>query len=304
MNIERISALIARIAGEESLKINEPMKNHTSFKVGGAADILVLPSSPEQLASILILCKAEEVPVFVMGNGTNLIVRDKGIRGVVIKTSNNLCRYTVKDDVIEAESGLLLTEASHIALNNGLSGLEFAAGIPGTLGGAVTMNAGAYNGEMKDVVIRTEYFDRNMERKVLEGDAHLFGYRTSFIQRDGGIAYKSFLKLRKENKELIKSLMNELNKKRKETQPLEFPSAGSVFKRPQGFYTGKLIDECGLRGYSIGGAKVSEKHCGFIINSGNASASDIIELIRYIQNAVKSKFGVELSTEVKIVGEE
>jgi UDP-N-acetylmuramate dehydrogenase len=304
LNIERISASIGRIVGEESLKINEPMKNHTSFKVGGIADILALPSSPEQLTDILILCKAEGVPAFVMGNGTNLIVRDKGIRGVVIKTFNNLCGYTVKDHVIEAESGLLLSKVSNIALDNGLSGLEFASGIPGTLGGAVTMNAGAYNGEMKDVVIRTEYIDRDMERKALEGGAHLFGYRTSFIQKEGGIVYKSFLKLRKGSKGQIKSLMNELNKRRKETQPLEFPSAGSIFKRPPGFYTGKLIDECGLRGYGIGGAKVSEKHCGFIINSGNATASDIIELIRHIQNVVKLRFGVELSTEVKIVGEE
>jgi len=304
LNFEHTASLIRDIVGEENIKTNEPMKNHTSFKVGGPVDILVNPASIEQIGRILVLCKTGGVPVFVMGNGTNLIVREKGIRGVVVKTFESFCKCTVEDDIIEAEAGILLSEISNTALEHGLSGLEFASGIPGTLGGAVTMNAGAYNGEMKDVVIRTEFFDLDIHRRIIEGEQHNFGYRTSFIQKEGGIVLKSALKLRRRNKTEIKALMDDLNDRRKNTQPLEFPSAGSIFKRPPGYYTGKLIDDCGLRGFTVGGAQISAKHCGFIVNTGNAAADDIIALIKHIRTAVKSKFGVELQTEVKIVGEE
>ncbi|WP_265444020.1 UDP-N-acetylmuramate dehydrogenase [Acetivibrio straminisolvens] len=303
MEKELFVGRIKEIVGSENVKLDEPMKNHTSFKVGGPADILVTPVSVLQLSQLMKFCKSENVPVFVMGNGTNLIVKDKGIRGVVIKIYDNLNEFTVKDDIITAYAGVLLSKISMAAYENGLAGLEFASGIPGTLGGAVAMNAGAYGGEMKDVIIETEFMDRDGEIRVIRNDEHQFGYRTSLIQKLSGIVIKSSMKLKKGNKEEIKALMDDLTKRRQDKQPLEMPSAGSVFKRPEGYFAGKLIEDCGLRGYRIGGAEVSNKHCGFIVNSGNAKAKDILDLIQYIQNTVKMKFGVEMQTEVRIVGE-
>ncbi|HHV99691.1 MAG TPA: UDP-N-acetylmuramate dehydrogenase [Clostridiaceae bacterium] len=304
MQKELVAELIRNIVGKENVLIDEPMSKHTSFKVGGNADLLVLPQNTDQLIEIVQICREREYPFFVMGNGTNLIVKDKGIRGVVIKTFGGLQNFRVCDDMIEAESGILLSKLSNIALKNSLTGLEFASGIPGTLGGAVVMNAGAYYGEMKDVVVWTRYLDRQGFVKEIEYEQHQFGYRTSFIQTNGGIVLKSRLKLRKGNCSEIKALMDDLAKRRKEKQPLDMPSAGSVFKRPEGYYSGQLIESCGLRGYSIGGAQVSNKHCGFIVNNGNATAKDIIALIKFVQDKVKSEFGVELQTEVKIVGED
>lgn len=300
---ELLAREIEKIAGQENVKLDEPMKNHTSFKVGGPADILVTPVSVSQLSQILKLCKNKSVPVFVMGNGTNLIVRDKGIRGVVVKIFDNLNQFTVKDDIITAYAGILLSRVSMIAYENGLTGLEFACGIPGTLGGAVAMNAGAYGGEMKDVVVETEYMDKDGEIRVVRDDGHQFGYRTSFIQKNSGIVIKTSMKLKKGNKEEIKALMDDLTQRRQEKQPLEMPSAGSIFKRPEGYFAGKLIEDCGLRGHRIGGAEVSQKHCGFIVNTGDAKAKDILDLIEYIRNTVKMKFGVDMQTEVRIVGE-
>ena len=292
------------IVGRDNIKTNEPMKNHTSFRIGGPADILVTPASISMLKRVLDLCKKEKIQYFVMGNGTNLVVRDKGIRGVVIKTSGKLKKFSAYGDCIEAEAGILLSELSLIALENELSGLEFASGIPGTLGGAVTMNAGAYGGEMKDVVISTLYMSADGEIKTLENEQHRFGYRTSLIQKERGIALKSQVKLTKSEKAKIKEKIEYLAAKRKKTQPLDMPSAGSIFKRPEGYYTAPLIEGCGLKGFCIGGAQVSTKHCGFIVNTGKATARDVIEVINHVKNTVKSKYGVQLETEVKIVGEE
>jgi len=283
-------SLLEGIVGSDNIKIDEPMKRHTSFKVGGSADILVTPVSIFQLSEILKLCKRENVPILVMGNGTNLIVSDKGIRGAVIKIYDNLNGCSVENDTIRAYGGILLSKLSNVALENNLTGLEFASGIPGTLGGAVAMNAGAYGGEMRNVVFETEYMDKDGELKVLRNEEHEFGYRTSFIQKQSGIVIRSVLKLRKGNKDEIKALMRDLTKRRQEKQPLDMPSAGSVFKRPEGHFAGKLIEDCGLRGYQIGGAQVSNKHCGFIVNTGNATARDIISLIRHVQATVKMKF--------------
>lgn len=296
--------MIVNIAGQVNVKLDEPMSRHTSFKVGGPADILVTPGDMEQLECTLKACSNENIPVFIMGNGTNLVVRDKGIRGVVLKISDNFNRYTVSGDVIEAEAGILLSRLSNAALENRLEGLEFASGIPGTLGGAVTMNAGAYGGEMKDVIVRTEYMDLNGNLAVITGEQHGFGYRTSFIQQKGGIILKTVLKLKEGNYDAIKAKVSDLAAKRREKQPLEMPSAGSVFKRPEGYFAGKLIEDSGLRGFRMGGAEVSAKHCGFIVNAGGAAAEDIINLIRHVQGTVKAKFKVDLQTEVKIVGEE
>lgn len=304
MNKELIYQAVASITDEKNIKIDEPMRYHTSFKVGGPADLLVAPASSEELSRIIKYCKKEDVPIFVMGNGTNLLVTDKGIRGVVVKIFDNFNKYTVKDNVIEAYGGALLSSVSKAALKNELTGLEFASGIPGTIGGAVAMNAGAYGGEMKDVVVETEYMDKDGEVRLIKGEEHEFAYRTSFIQKQHGIVLKSRLRLKAGNRSEIEKLMEDLTYRRRDKQPLEMPSAGSVFKRPEGYFAGKLIEDCGLRGYSIGGAQVSFKHCGFIVNNGNADSRDVLNLVKFIQERVKEKFGVELLTEIRIIGEQ
>lgn len=304
MESDIIKNIMREKAGEIYLRFDEPMKDHTSFKVGGPADVLAIPDGSGQLVKVLKVCRNNGIPYLVIGNGSNLIVRDKGIRGVVVKISENIGDVIIEGEIIEAEAGILLSRLANIALENGLSGMEFASGIPGTLGGAVFMNAGAYGGEMKDIVIKTVYLDRSCEVRVIQGDEHHFGYRDSFIQRDGGIVLKSYLKLTKGNRQLIKNRMDELCQQRKDKQPLEMPSAGSVFKRPEGHYTGALIEGCELKGFVSGGAQISDKHCGFIVNKGGASAADIINLINYVKTCVYSKYGVELQTEVKVVGEE
>lgn len=299
---------IETIVGGENTKMNEPMKLHTSMKIGGPADLLVSPENSLALGKILQLCKEEKVPYFIMGNGTNLIVSDEGIRGAVIKTKDRFNRYTLHENpegqgyVMEAETGALISQLSFAALENGLAGLEFASGIPGTLGGALIMNAGAYGGEMKDVVIKTQYISSDGKIEVLVGEQHQFGYRSSFFQKKGVIAVKSWLKLDKEEKEKIRERVENMAARRTKTQPLDVPSAGSIFKRPEGYYTAQLIEKCGLKGYSIGGAQVSLKHCGFIVNTGNATAKDVVGVIRHIQNTIKSRYNLDLETEVKIVG--
>lgn len=304
MNKEHIAQLLASIIGWENVKIDELMKHHTSFKLGGPADFLVTPRGAENIKNIIRICREEEIPYFIMGNGTNLVVRDKGIRGVVLKIFDNLNSFSVKDGLIEAEAGILLSKISNVALQNELTGLEFASGIPGTMGGAIAMNAGAYGGEMKEIVIKTEYIDSNGEIKTLFGDEHQFGYRSSPIQKENGVVIKSELQLKKGEKQEIKALMDDLNRRRKEKQPIHMPSAGSIFKRPPGCFAGKLVEDCGLRGYRIGGAEVSGLHCGFIVNTGEATAHDVLNLIKYIQLEVKTKFNIDLHTEVKVVGEE
>lgn len=305
MNLELVAGLIRSVSGEENIKVNEPMSLHTSFKVGGPADILVTPRDVESIEQIVGICKSQGTPFCVIGNGTNLVVRDKGIRGVVIKLFDSFNECTVDGEIIKAQAGALLSVVSKLALYNGLSGLEFAEGIPGTLGGAIAMNAGAYNGEMKDVVVKTKYIEPDTgAMKVLHGEEHRFGKRTSFIQQQGGIVVQSYMKLKKGDSEEIKAAMDEFSRRRREMQPLEYPSAGSVFKRPEGYYAGKLIQDCGLRGFRIGGAEVSIKHCGFIVNVGNATAEDVLNVIRHIQDTVKNRFGVALETEVRIIGEE
>lgn len=300
----KIISVLSDIVGADNIILDEPMKKHTSLKCGGPADILLTPEDNQSLYRIIQACKDEDVPVIVMGNGTNLLVRDKGIRGVVIKLCEKFSEYSVKDDTIEAQSGILVSKLSKIALENELSGMEFAEGIPGTLGGAVAMNAGAYNGDMSGIIIKTNYIDKEGQVKTLEGLQHQFGKRTSFIQKEGGIVLNSKIQLRKGCKQEIRELMRQFREQRREKQPLELPSAGSVFKRPEGHFAGKLIQDCGLKGYRIGGAEISKKHCGFITNPYDATSSDVLKLIEYIQQKVKLEFGVELQTEVRIIGEE
>jgi len=295
-----VFGLLKNILNEKSILCDEPMKNHTSFKIGGNADFVVLPESVEEVAMVVSALKENGIRYTVMGNGSNLLVDDAGLRGVVIKLARNFSGAIVEGNTISAESGILLSKLSNIALANSLKGLEFASGIPGTLGGAVIMNAGAYGGEMKDVVVKTVYLDSNGEIKSVEGADHGFGYRKSmFTSKD--VVLHSTLVLSQGNKDEIKDKMSELNSQRKAKQPLEFPSAGSAFKRPEGYFAGKLIQDAGLKGYKIGGASVSEKHSGFIISDGSATCSDVLALIDHIQKEVFRQFSVELESEIRYI---
>lgn len=289
---------LKKILPEENILVNEPMKNHTTFKVGGPADYLVIPETKEQIVECLKL----DVPKFILGNGSNLIVKDGGIRGLVIKTSKLDNLELIEEDIIEAGAGCYLSVISNLAKKNSLTGFEFASGIPGTFGGAVMMNAGAYGGEMKDVVIETTYIDEDLEVKTTT--EHEFSYRKSMFTNSNRVILSSKIKLAKGNYEEIDARIKELSEARRTKQPLSFPSAGSTFKRPEGYFAGKLIEDSELKGFSIGGAQVSELHAGFVINKGGATAKDILDLIRHIQNEVKNRFGVDLETEVKIVGED
>ncbi len=304
LNKSGIAELLGKVPGSGVITTDESMAGQTSFRIGGPADIFVRPDSVEGLSGVLSACAQDGIPVMVMGNGTNLIVRDGGIRGVVIQLKDNFGACEAKGCEITAQPGILLSRLSRIALEQGLTGLEFAEGIPGTLGGAVAMNAGAYDGEMSMVVGSSEYMSPGGQIRTLDNSQHCFGKRSSFIQADGGIVLKTRLSLREGNRDEIKAKMDEFSRRRREKQPLDMPSAGSIFKRPDGYFAGKLVQDCGLRGHRIGGAEVSTLHCGFIVNAGNAAARDVTTLIKYIQDKVNEQFGVQLHTEVKIVGEE
>ncbi len=280
---------------------SEPMKNHTTFKIGGPADIFILAKSVSCLKEVILLCKDYGIPYQIIGAGSNLLVSDKGIRGVVIKYVSK--SVEANDDIISADSGISLSALAKFAAGNSLSGLEFAGGIPGLLGGAVYMNAGAYGGEMKDIILESQYLDSDGEIKTILKEEHNFGYRHSIYTETDKFIVSAKLRLLHGEKETILQTMNELLKRRNDKQPLNFPSAGSVFKRPQGYFAGKLIEDSSLKGYSIGGAAVSEKHAGFIINKGDATAADVLALINHIQETVLKNFNVELVCEIKMIGE-
>lgn len=295
--------LIERLT-KENVFFNEPMNNHTSFKIGGKADIFVTPEKEEDILFLLKLFENENINYYFMGNGTNLIVKDKGYRGAVIQLFKKYNEIELKNNyIINAQSGALLSSVSKFALKNCLKGMEFASGIPGTIGGAICMNAGAYDGEMKDIVKSIKVIK---DGKIFSLDSKEadFGYRKSRISNENMIVLSSELILKKDDYDNIKNKMLDFSKRRTEKQPLEFPSAGSTFKRPEGYFAGKLIMDSGLRGYKIGGAMVSEKHCGFVINTGNATCSDVINIIEHIKKTVFEKFGVMLNAEVKIIGED
>lgn len=293
---------LRNIIKNEQLHTDAAMKDHTTMRVGGAAKVLVTPSSCEEVIDIVKLLNHMGEPYFVMGNGSNLLVADSGYSGVIIKLSDNLSDVSTEGEEITALAGAPIVAVSNAALKHSLTGLEFAAGIPGTTGGAVFMNAGAYDGQMEDVVTETFCINKSGETVLLKGKEHEFGYRTSAIQKNNLIALRVKMKLNTGKQEEIKAKMQLLNCLRREKQPLNYPSAGSVFKRPTGYYAGQLIQEAGLSGFNIGGARISEKHCGFIINTGNATATDVINLIQYTKEKVWQKFGVLLEQEVKILG--
>lgn len=294
--------LFREFYNEDNIKIDEKLSSYVNFKVGGPADILLIPNSKEQVIKSITVCKENNIPVYVIGNGSNILVRDGGFRGVVISLKG-VHNVTVNDERIEAECGAMLKEVSDKAMENSLTGFEFACGIPGTIGGAVFMNAGAYDGEIAHVIESAELIDENCNIIRLTNEELNFAYRSSLVMKKGYIVLSAIFKLKKGQVKTIKELVDDLTNKRESKQPLEYPSAGSTFKRPTGYFAGKLIQDAGLKGYSIGGAAVSEKHSGFVINKGNATAKDITDLIEYIQNEVKNKFGVELHPEVRIIGE-
>ena len=314
---------LENILGKENVKYNEPMSKHTSFRVGGNADIFAIVDSEENLTKVIKLAKKSSMPITIVGNGTNLLVKDGGIKGLVIKyiandynimntdelkDKSNLNKNEEnnnKSKIVTVSSGMTNARLAKILLDNSLTGFEFLAGVPGTIGGALVMNAGAYGGEIKDIVLKTKYIDLDTnEIKVIENNEHKFEYRKSIFQTLNCVILETTLKLEMGYKEQIKEKMQEYSKKRRESQPLDMPSAGSTFKRGEDFITAKLIDESGLKGYSIGGAEVSNKHAGFIVNKGNATAKDIIDLINYVKDKVYEEFGKEVQEEVKIIGED
>lgn len=294
---------LVKVLDEDQIKPEEPMKNHVTFRVGGPADFFVTPKNYEELSGVLKCCAKYEMPCYIMGNGSNLLVSDQGYRGVVIQLFRQLNNIQCEGNVIRAQAGALLSAVANRALEEKLTGFEFAAGIPGTLGGACVMNAGAYGGEMKDVLKSVTVLTREGERITLQKNELELGYRTSIIAKKDYIVLEAEIELEVGDAEEIKAVMDDLKERRTTKQPLEYPSAGSTFKRPEGYFAGKLIQESGLQGFQVGGAQVSEKHCGFVINKDQATAADIAELIRQVQDRVEEKFGVRLETEVKRLGE-
>lgn len=293
----------ADILGEEKVLLNEPMKKHTTFRVGGPADFFLMPASFEETARIIKLCEKEGAPYYIVGNGSNLLVSDQGYRGVIVQLYKNISSVKVSGKKVYAQAGASLAKIAGAALEESLTGFEFAAGIPGTLGGACVMNAGAYEGEMKDVLREVKALTKTGETVVIPRENLELGYRTSIFAKKSFVVLEAVLELEYGDRKLIKARMDELKNLRASKQPLEYPSAGSTFKRPEGFYAGKLIQDAGLCGFQIGGAQVSEKHCGFVINTGQADAGDIDSLMRVVAERVEEKFGVRLEPEVKKLGE-
>ena len=294
---------LQKLLGETKVLKEEPMASHTTFRIGGPADYFVLPENAEELQGVLKLCAKEQVPYFILGNGSNLLVGDKGFRGVVIQLYKNFDGIEILGTTIKARAGAMLIRVAKEAAGAGLTGLEFASGIPGTIGGAMVMNAGAYGGEMKDVVTSVLVLTKEGEIRTLTKEEMNFRYRGSVIEDEGYIVLETVMELQKGDPLVIKSRMEELLLQRRTKQPVEYPSAGSTFKRPEGYFAGKLIMDAGLRGYQVGGAKVSEKHCGFVINAGGATAADVMQLMKDVSEKVEKKFGVRLEPEVKRIGQ-
>ncbi|MGL4873943.1 MAG: UDP-N-acetylmuramate dehydrogenase [Clostridium sp.] len=288
---------------EKQIEFNAPMSEHIYFKVGGPVDVLLTPNTVEQVIEALRVCKENKIPYYVIGNGSNLLVKDGGLDGVVIKLTE-LQKLDISSSKIEAQCGVLLKDVSKLALENSLTGFEFACGIPGSVGGAVYMNAGAYLGEVSQVIESATVIDENGKIKTYTNEELELGYRTSKVMENEEIVLSAVFALKDGEFEKINDRINDLTYKRESKQPLEYPSAGSTFKRPEGHFAGKLIQDAGLKGYELGGAAVSGKHSGFVINKGGATAKDILDLIHHVQDEVKKQFDVELHPEVRIIGKE
>jgi len=295
------SDLLKDIVGEENVKLSEEMKKHITFRVGGPADYFVVPHCADEVAAVFCLCKEKEIPIYILGNGSNLLIPEEGVRGVVVKIAENMNAYSVdaETNTITAEAGVKLSKCASVACEAGLSGLEFAAGIPGTIGGGVTMNAGAYGGELSDCIVWAKVLNEDGDALTLTKKKLELGYRESIIAKKNYVVLEAAFQLENGDKDEIRAKMQDFNRRRREKQPLEYPSAGSTFKRPTGHFAGQLIEEAGMKGYTIGGAMVSEKHAGFVINKGDATAADISNLIAVVQQRVRENSGVDLEPEVK-----
>ena len=300
---EEMRQKFIEIFGNNRVLFDEPMSQHTTFRIGGPADVFVMPENYEQIREVLRLCKEEKLPFFVLGNGSNLLVSDSGYRGVIIQMDRNMEEIRLDGEEIHACAGALLSSVAVAARNASLTGFEFAGGIPGTIGGAAVMNAGAYGGELKDVLKEVTVMTREGEILTIPADKLEMGYRTSIIKTSGYLVLEAVISLKKGDEEKIRAVMKELSERRTEKQPLDYPSAGSTFKRPEGYFAGKLIMDSGLRGYRAGGAQVSEKHCGFVINAGGATAEDVRSLMDHVIRVVREKYGVTLEPEVKFLGD-
>ena len=301
--MQKIIELLRNAAGASCVMEQESMKKHTTFRIGGPADIFVSPDTVEKAAEVVRICKEQEVPYYILGNGSNLLVSDQGYRGVVVQIYKNLSAIEVEGDAVCAQAGAMLAAIAKRALAASLTGLEFASGIPGTLGGACVMNAGAYGGEMKDVLAEVTVLDENGNVRVIPAEKLELGYRTSALSKNGWTALCAKLQLAHGDYKTIEERMEELKEKRTTKQPLDMPSAGSTFKRPEGYFAGKLIMDAGLRGFSVGGAQVSEEHCGFVGNTGAATAAEVRGVIAEVIRRVKEYSGVTLEPEVKMLGE-
>lgn len=300
---EEMRQKFIEIFGNNRVLFDEPMSQHTTFRIGGPADVFVMPENYEQIREVLRLCKEEKLPFFVLGNGSNLLVSDSGYRGVIIQMDRNMEEIRLDGEEIHACAGALLSSVAVAARNASLTGFEFAGGIPGTIGGAAVMNAGAYGGELKDVLKEVTVMTKEGEILTIPADKLEMGYRTSIIKTAGYLVLEAVISLKKGDEEKIRAVMKELSERRTEKQPLDYPSAGSTFKRPEGYFAGKLIMDSGLRGYRVGGAQVSEKHCGFVINAGGATAEDVRSLMDHVIRVVREKYGVTLEPEVKFLGD-
>lgn len=302
MNSE-IRKMFCDLLGEDRVFTEEAMSQHTTFKIGGPADYFLMPDKGEDVGRVIKICKEKEIPYFILGNGSNLLVGDGGYRGAVIQIYRNMSSVTVEGNEIRAQAGALLSAVAAAAKNASLTGFEFAGGIPGTIGGAVVMNAGAYGGEMKDVLTEVTVMNAEGDIFTLPTEELELGYRTSIIKTAGYIVLEAKIRLKEGDLEVIRETMKDLTIRRTTKQPLEYPSAGSTFKRPEGYFAGKLIMDSGLAGYQVGGAQVSEKHCGFVINAGDATARDVRTLMDNVRDIVYKKYGVTLEPEVKFLGE-
>ena len=302
MNAQDFEKSLRDIVGSQNVRPDEPLAEHTTFRIGGPAEVFVMPRTIEEIQKTLEICRREKLSYFILGNGSNLLVGDKGYRGVIIRLGGDFNHLTV-EGTLRAAAGALLSSIAVAARRASLAGFEFAGGIPGTLGGAVVMNAGAYGGEMKDVLKDVTVMTGEGEVRVIPAAELEMGYRTSIIKKAGYLVLGATISLKEGNLEEIKTLTRELSEKRTSKQPLEFPSAGSTFKRPEGYFAGKLIMDSGLRGCQIGGARVSDKHCGFVINAGDATAEDVVSLMKHVTEVVREKYGVTLEPEVKFLGE-
>lgn len=299
---EAVVQALRKFVPEENICLQESMASHTTFRIGGLADCFVQLENTEQLIKVRKYLSQVGVPFFVLGNGSNLLVSDEGFRGVILQIGPKMNRVTVEGSVIVAQAGASMAQIARTAMEHELTGMEFASGIPGTIGGGVVMNAGAYGGELSRIVTQVNVVNSEGGIMELDNETMEFGYRTSTIRNNPFTVTEVILRLEKGDRQQIRERMEELAARRREKQPLEYPSAGSTFKRPAGHYAGQLIMEAGLRGFQCGGAKVSDKHCGFVINTGNATAEDVRKLIREVQARVKDQFNVDLETEVLFLG--